>query len=146
MNIEYLHAVISTFSFHWKEKNSAFKLTNVTSFFCANQHTKLNLNLKNQISHLGSYISTKYITVFFLWQWYSLGQLGLSNFFIISSLVWIKITLDKYKSISWESISKVTLSYCPWNWLMYISKRSLKMSSQQKHRLLVDWLNNNALK
>lgn len=67
-------------------------------------------------------------------------------FFITNSLVWIKIILDEYKSISWESISKVTLSYCPWNWLMYINKRSLKMSSHQKHRLLIDWLNNSALK
>lgn len=66
MNIEYLHAVISTFSFDWKEKNSAFKLTNVISFFGTNQHTKPNLFLKNQISHLGSYICAKYVTVFFL--------------------------------------------------------------------------------
>lgn len=29
---------------------------------------------------------------------------------------------------------------------MYINKRSLKMSSHQKQRLLIDWLNNSALK
>lgn len=36
MNIEYLHAVISTFLLDYKGKNSAFKLTNATSFFVTN--------------------------------------------------------------------------------------------------------------